>query len=64
VADLVGEEPVAELGIVAVRVVDGVGQVRLVELGVGDRRGEPAVVRLTDNVEVMGLEPTTSTLRT
>ena len=30
VADLVGEEPVAELGVVAVRVEERVGQMRLV----------------------------------
>ena len=50
-ADLIGEEPVAELGIVAVGVEDRVRQVRLVELGVGDRVGEPPVVGLASDPE-------------
>ncbi len=41
VADLIGEEPVAELGIVTVRVEDRVREARVVELGVGDRTLDP-----------------------
>src|SRR5919112_4491947 len=44
VAGFVGEVPVPELGVVAVGVEQRVGQVRLLELGVGDRADEPAVV--------------------
>ena len=50
-ADLVGQEPVPELGIVAVCVMDRVGEVGLVELGVDDRREEPAVVGLASETE-------------
>jgi hypothetical protein len=50
-ADLVGEEPVAELGIVAMGVEDRVRQLRLVPLGVADRAGEPPVVGLTGDLE-------------
>jgi hypothetical protein len=49
--DLIGEEPIPELGIVAVRVEDRVRQVRLVELGVGDRAGQPPVVGLAGDHE-------------
>jgi hypothetical protein len=50
-AGLVGEEPVAELGVVAVGVEQHVGQVRGVELGVADRAGEPPVVGLAGELE-------------
>lgn len=43
---LVEEEPVAELGIVAVRVEQRVGPVCLGHLGIGDRAGQPPVVGL------------------
>lgn len=46
-ADLVGEEPIPELRVVTMRVEHGVGQMGLVELGVGERLLEPAVVLLT-----------------
>lgn len=41
-ADLVGEQPVAELGIVVVGVVQRVGQVSRGEFTITDRMGEPA----------------------
>ena len=43
-ADLVGQEPVAELGVVAMGVEDRVGEVRLLPLAGGDRLVEPPVV--------------------
>ena len=46
IAGFVGEEPVAELRVLAVGVEQGVRPVRLLEFGVGDRVGEPPVVRL------------------
>src|SRR4029453_10210596 len=49
--DLIGEEPIAELGIVPVGVADGVRYIRLVELGCGDRVGQPPVVGLTSDLE-------------
>jgi hypothetical protein len=51
VADLVGQEAVAEFRVVAVRVEQRVGQVRLLELGVGDRGREPAVVGLASDLQ-------------
>jgi hypothetical protein len=56
-ADFVSEEPGAELGVVAVRVEDRVRQPRLVELGIGDRGIEPAVVGLTGDLEDPGTSP-------
>jgi hypothetical protein len=50
-ADLIGEEPVPELGVVEVRVVDRAREVRLGELTVGDRRLEPPVVGLAGETE-------------
>jgi Helix-turn-helix domain len=50
-ADLIRQEPIAELGIVAMRVEHSVRYVRLVELGVADRAGEPPVVGLTSDLE-------------
>ncbi len=47
-AGLVGEEPVPELGVVAMSVEHGVGEMGVVEFCVGDRCGEPAVVLLPD----------------
>jgi hypothetical protein len=44
--DLLGEEPVAELGIIAMRVEHGVGEMCLVEHPVGDGVGQPPVVGL------------------
>jgi hypothetical protein len=44
VAGFVEEEPVAELRVVVVGVEQGVGAVSLLELGVSERRGQPAVV--------------------
>src|SRR5215207_7392483 len=49
--NLVGEEPIAELGIVLVGIEDGVRHIRLVELGCGDRVGAPPVVWLTSDLE-------------
>jgi hypothetical protein len=40
---LVGDEPVAELGIVGMDVDDGVGQVRVIPVPVRDRVGAPLV---------------------
>ena len=51
VAGFVNEEPVAELGVVAVGVEQRVGAVGLLELGVGDRTLEPAVVGLASDLE-------------
>ena len=51
VAGLVGQEPVAELWVVAVSVEQGVGPVGLLELGGGDRAGQPAVVGLASDLE-------------
>ena len=51
VAGLVGQEPVAELRVVAVGVEQRVGPIRLVELGVGDRVGQPPVVGLAGELE-------------
>ena len=51
VAGLVGEEPVAELRVVAVGVEQRVGPVGRLELGVGDRAGQPAVVGLAGELE-------------
>ena len=45
--DFVGQEPVAELGVITMSVVDGIGQPRLIELGVAERGLEPPVVLLT-----------------
>jgi hypothetical protein len=45
-SQLVGEEPVAELGIVAVGVDEGVGEVGVLEVAPAHRRGEPGVVGL------------------
>ena len=50
-ADLIGEEPVAELGVVPVSAEDRVGHMGRLELGVGDRAGEPPVVGLTGDPE-------------
>ena len=44
VADLIGQEPIPELGIIAVRVEDRVRQPGLVELAVGEGRVQPPVV--------------------
>ena len=44
-------EPIAELGVVPVRVVDRVREVGLVELAVGNWCVEPAVVGLTSKTE-------------
>ena len=48
---LVDEEPVAELGVLAVGVEQSVGAVGLDQLGVGDRGREPAVVGLAGDLE-------------
>jgi hypothetical protein len=56
-ADLIRDEPMAELGIVAMRVEHSVGYVRLVELGVADRAGEPPVVGLTSDLPGPGTSP-------
>lgn len=45
VGDLVEEEPVPELGVIAVGIEDRVGQVGLSQLGVGNRLRQPPVVR-------------------
>ncbi|RFZ35288.1 hypothetical protein DAVIS_04420 [Mycobacterium marinum] len=45
--DLIEQQPVTELGIVAVGVEDRVGQIRLVVFGIGDRTRQPGVVVLT-----------------
>jgi len=45
--ELVGQEPVAELGVVAVRVDQRVGQVGVLEFALADRVGQPGVVRLS-----------------
>ena len=50
-AGLVGQEPVAELRVVAVGVEQRVRPVRRHPLGVGDRLGQPAVVRLPGDLE-------------
>ncbi len=50
-ADLIGKEPVAELGIITMRVEDRVREIHLVELCVGDRVHEPPVIGLTGDVE-------------
>ena len=47
VADLIGQEPVPELRVVAVGVEDRVRQMRLGPLRLGDRIGQPGVVVLT-----------------
>lgn len=47
----VGEEPIAELRVIAVRVEQGVGQMRVGALDIGDRALQPAVVRLASDVE-------------
>ena len=50
-AGFIGEEPVAALGVVAMRVADRVGEVGLVKLTVGDRRVEPPVVGLASETK-------------
>ena len=50
-AGLISEQAVAELGIVTMGVEHGIGQVRLLEVPVGDRVGEPAVVGLAGELE-------------
>jgi hypothetical protein len=45
-AELIGDEPVAERGIVGVDVVGGVDQVRVVPVTLTDRIGQPLVVGL------------------
>jgi len=37
VADLIGKEPIPELGIISVRIEDRVGQVGLLQLRIGER---------------------------
>jgi hypothetical protein len=49
--DLIGEEPIPELGIIAMRVEDRVREVGLLELGVGDRFFEPPVELLATQLE-------------
>ena len=51
VAGLVGQVAVAELRVVAVGVEQSVGQVGRLELGVGHRVGQPAVVGLPGDLE-------------
>ena len=51
VGDLVEEQSVAELGVLAVRVEDRVGEVCLPEFTGGDRSGEPGVVVLAVELE-------------
>lgn len=48
---LVGEEPVAELGIIPMGVEHGVGEMCLVELPIGDGVGQPPVVGLAGDLE-------------
>ncbi|MGL4297954.1 MAG: hypothetical protein ACRCW4_02645 [Candidatus Neomicrothrix subdominans] len=49
--DLIGQEPVTELGIIAVGVEDRIRQIRLVELGHSHRLDEPRVVVLAVELE-------------
>jgi hypothetical protein len=44
--ELIGQEPVAELGVVGVGVDQGVGQVSVFEVTLADRVGQPGVERL------------------
>jgi hypothetical protein len=44
--ELVGQEPVAELRVVVVRVDQRVGQVGVIQLALADRLPQPGVVRL------------------
>ncbi len=48
---LIGEEPVAELGVVAVRVEEHVGEVSFVPLDVAHGAREPPVVGLAGDLE-------------
>jgi hypothetical protein len=50
-ADLVGEEPVAELEVVTMRVEHGVREPGLVEFSVGERLAEPPAVLLATELE-------------
>ncbi len=45
--ELVGQEPVAELRVVLVRVDQRVDQVGVLQVALADRGGEPGVVRLS-----------------
>jgi hypothetical protein len=49
--ELIGEEPVAELGVVAVGVDQRVGQVGVLEIAITDRARQPPVVPLTGEAE-------------
>jgi hypothetical protein len=51
VSDLVGEEPIAELGIVTMRIEDGVGQKGLVPFAFRDRARKPPVIGLASDLE-------------
>ena len=51
IANLVAQEPVSELGIVAMGVEDRVRQPRLVQLGISERLSKPPVVGLAGKVE-------------
>jgi hypothetical protein len=51
VTGLVEEEPVPELWVVLVGVEQGAGPVSLLEVGIGHRSSEPAVVGLTRDLE-------------
>jgi hypothetical protein len=44
--EFVGDEAVAELGVVAVDIDRGVGQIGVVQVAAADRGGEPGVVGL------------------
>jgi hypothetical protein len=46
---LIGDEPVAELGVVSVDVDDGVDQMRVVPVPLRDRVGEPLVEPWVEN---------------
>ncbi len=56
-ADLVGEEPVAELGIIAMGVVDRIGQIGLGELAVGERAIEATGSRAGERDRVPDTTP-------
>jgi hypothetical protein len=50
-ADLIGQQPVAELRIILVGVEHGVRQVGLFEFPITDRVGEPAVIGLAGELQ-------------